>query len=103
MTQPDIKLSSTEVREHAKAVDEAARMCDEAVAGAEYIDLHDEVYGVLCSPLFLPLIQPLQDYALAEIRSGADATGHLAELLRSMADNVDLSDTDAARRFQTGT
>lgn len=99
MTQPDIKLSTDEVRRHARMVDEAAAMCQEAVGGAQYVDLHDEAYGVLCSPLFLPLVQPLQDWALRELRSGADATGHLAELLRALADNVDITDADAAARL----
>lgn len=100
MTQPDIKLSTAEVREHARMVDEAAAMCREAVAGAEYVDLHDEAYGVLCSPLFLPLIQPLQDAALSELRAGADATAHLADLLRTLADNVDITDGAAAQRLK---
>ncbi len=102
MTQPDIKLSTDEVRRHAQMVDEAAAMCQEAVGGAEYVDMHDEVYGVLCSPLFLPVIQPLQDWALREIRDGADATAHLAELLHALADNVDVTDAAAAHRLARG-
>jgi hypothetical protein len=99
MTQPDIQLSTEEVRRHARMVDEAAAMCQEAVAGAEYLDLHDEVYGILCSPLFLPIINPLQDMALTELRGGADATAHLAVLLRTLADNVDITDSEAACRI----
>ncbi len=95
----DIKLSTEEVRRHAGMVDEAAAMLQEATGGAEYIDLHDEVYGVLCSPLFLPLIEPFQDLSVQEIRNGTDATSHLAELLRTMADNVDITDSEAACRI----
>ncbi|MBE1488104.1 type VII secretion target [Plantactinospora soyae] len=99
MTAPDIKLSTEEVRSHSRMVDEAAAMCQEAVSGAQYVDMHDEVYGILCSPLFLPIIQPLQDTALTEIRNGADATAHLADLLRTLADNVDITDQAAAQRL----
>lgn len=102
MTQPDIELSTAEVRRHAQNVDQAAAMCQEAVGGAEYIDLHDEVYGQWCSPLFLPLIQPGQDWALREIRNGVDATAQLAELLRALARNVDITDGAAAQRLTEG-
>ncbi|MGI5146267.1 type VII secretion target [Plantactinospora sp. CA-294935] len=96
----DIRLPTAEVRKHAQMVDEAGRMCGEAAAGAEYVSLHDEVYGILCSPLFLPIIDPLSDHALTEIRNGADATTHLAELLRALADNVDITDGAAATRIR---
>jgi hypothetical protein len=102
MTQPDIELSTDEVRQHARMVEEAATMCREAAAGADYVDLHDEVYGVLCSPLFLPIVNPLQDIAAREIQNGAEATAHLAVLLRTMADNVDITDSEAARRLKGG-
>src|SRR3954452_6689995 len=100
MTQPDIKLDSEALRAHARAVDEAAAMCGEAAGGAAYLDLHDEVYGQWPGKLFVPLINPFQDWALREIRQGTDATSHLAELLRSVADGVDLTDSAAAQRFR---
>jgi hypothetical protein len=102
MTQPDIEVSAEAIRKHALAVDEAATMFQEAAAGAAYVDMHDEVYGVLCSPIFLPFLNPLQDNALTEMKSGADATRHLAELLRAVAADYDLTDSEAARRFQKG-
>lgn len=95
----DIKLSTEEVRRHAGMVDEAAAMLQEATAGAEYVDLHDEVYGMLCSPLILPLLNVVQDLATTEIRNGTDATTHIAGQLRIMAENVDITDSEAARRI----
>ena len=58
------------------------------------------MYGVLCSPLFVPLINPLQDWAVSDINNGAEATAHLAELLRALADNNDTTDRAAAERIQ---
>jgi hypothetical protein len=101
MTQPDIQLDTAALRAHARMVDEAADMCAEAAAGAGYIDLHDEVYGEWCGKLFVPLINPAQDWALRELRNGADATTHLAELLRAVADDADTTDSAAAQRFRS--
>ncbi|MBU2668329.1 hypothetical protein KOI35_32935 [Actinoplanes bogorensis] len=96
----DVYIDSEGVRRHASMVDEAGRMCDEATAGAQYIDLHDEVYGILCSPLVLPLVQPLQDWAISELKNGADATAHVAELLRAVAADADTTDGNAARMIK---
>ena len=100
MTQPDIELDPEMLRAHARMVEEAARMCGEAASGAAYLDLHDEVYGEWPGKLFVPLINPAQDWALREIRQGADATSHLAELVRAVADDADTADGTAARRFR---
>lgn len=100
MTQPEIKLDSEALRAHARTVDEAAAMCGEAASGAEYLDLHDEVYGAWPGPLFVPLINPAQDWALRELRQGTDAMKHLAELVRSVANGMDLTDNAAAQRFR---
>ncbi|GAA0471067.1 hypothetical protein Ade02nite_34380 [Paractinoplanes deccanensis] len=102
MTQPDIKLDAAALRAHARMVDEAGAMVGEAAAGAAHLDLHDEVYGEWPGRLFVPLINPAQDWALSEIRGGADATTHLAELLRAVADDADTTDQAAAERFRSG-
>jgi hypothetical protein len=100
MSQPDIRMDSEALRSHARMVDEAATMCDEAAAGAGYLNLHDEVYGEWCGKLFVPMINPAQDWALSELRNGADATTHLAEVLRAVADDADMTDGSSARRLR---
>jgi hypothetical protein len=102
MTQPDIRLDTEALRAHARMVDEAAAMCGEAAGGAAYLDVHDEVYGEWCGKLFVPLINPAQDWALQELRQSADATSHLAELVRAVADDADTTDSAAAPRFRDG-
>src|SRR3954451_15919018 len=100
MTQPDIMLDSDALRAHARMVDEAADMCGEATSGAAYLDLHDEVYGEWPGNLFVPLINPVQDWALPELRQGSEATSHVAELIRAVADDADTTDSAAAQRFR---
>ena len=102
MTRPDIEVTADGIRKHALTVDEAAAMLQEAASAAAYVDMHDEVYGILCSPIFLPFLNPVQENAVTEIKSGADATAHLAELLRAVAADYDLTDSEAARRFRVG-
>ena len=100
MTQPDFTLDADALRAHSRMIDEVAAMCDEAAGGAAYLDLHDEVYGQWPGKLFVPLINPVQDWALRELRQGADATSHLAQLVRSVADAAVATDSAAAQRFR---
>lgn len=99
MTNPDIRLSTDEVRRHAVMVDEVGTMIDEALAGAAYIRASNESYGQLVGPMFTHLLNPAQDFAIDQIKHAASATQALADLLREMAGNLDITDHDAARRL----
>jgi hypothetical protein len=100
MTQPDVRIDSDALRAHARMVDEAGAMCGEAAAAAGYLNLHDEVYGAWCGPLVVPLLNIAQDWAFDELRQGADATAHLADVLRAVAADADTTDGAAARRIR---
>ena len=102
MTQPDIKLDAAGLRRHAAMVDEVARMCDEATSAAAYVNGQDGAYGLLCGRLVGLYMNPLQDWALRELRAGAEATAHLAQMVRSVADDTDTTDSTVAQRFRTG-
>jgi len=99
VTNPDIRLSTGEVRRHAASVEEASRMLDEALAGASHVRASNESYGQLVGPLFTSILNPVQDHAIDEIKHAVIATQSLAELLRTMASNLDLSDQQAAHRL----
>ena len=99
MTQPNIKLSSDEVRRHARAVDETSAMLDEGLAGAAFVQASTESYGLLVGPQFTSILNPFQDHAIGELKNAVTATQALADTLRAMADDFDLSDEAAARRL----
>lgn len=100
MIFPDVQLSTAEVRQHAHMVDQAADMCRDAAAGAEHIDLHDEVYGKLYGWFIVSRMNPRQRSALAAIRNRAQATNDLADLLRVVADNLEAADRRADQRHR---
>jgi hypothetical protein len=99
MSQPDISLSSDQVRRHAGAVDETADMIDESLAGAVNARAGNDAYGLLVGPQFTSVLNPFQDHAISELRNAVTATQQLADTLRAMADDFDLSDQEAARRL----
>lgn len=102
MTNPDIRISTDEVRNHARMVDQAAAILDEAVAGAAYLRASNESYGKLVGPYFTTLLNPVQDYAIDEMRHAVSKTQQFADLLEAMAADLDATDAAAARRLEGG-
>jgi hypothetical protein len=94
---PEIDLSPDEVRRHASAVDEYGRMIDEALAAAQHVRHSNESYGRLVGPLFVGILNVVQDRAIGELQNAVSATQSLADGLRAMAANVDSADQRAAR------
>lgn len=99
MTQPDVELSSDEVRRHAGAVDEISTMIDEGLAGAAYVRAGAESYGLLVGPQLSAALSPFQDHAIGELKRAVSTTQALADTLRAVADDFDLSDGNAAHRL----
>ncbi|OJF14852.1 type VII secretion target [Couchioplanes caeruleus] len=99
MTQPDIELSSGAVRKHAGAVDGVADMLNEALAGAAYVQASAESYGKMVGGLFTGILNPFQDRSIGEMKNAVSATQGLADALRAMADDFDMTDAEAARRI----
>ena len=99
MTQPDIRLSSEEVRRHARTVDDVAAMIDEGLAGAAHVQASTESYGQLVGPLFTGVLNPFQDNAVGQLTESVSATQALADTLRAVAADFDISDETAARRL----
>lgn len=100
MSQPDIRLTSDSIRRHADAVDSVADLLREAGSAAAFVDASDDAYGILCSPLFVPRLNPLQDDAYTQYRDMEDTTRRLADLLRDVADGYDLTDELSAETFR---
>lgn len=97
MAQPELHLDVDAVTAHAREVDETADLLDQAAAAAGHLDQQDEVYGEWPSKLILPILNIAQDHATQELRTGTDATSHLADLLRALTVDLSLTDSEAAQ------
>ena len=96
MAQPELHLNVEAVSAHADTVDEVADMLDQVAAAAAHLDQQDHVYGEWPSMLILPILNVAQEHATQEMRTGTDATAHLADLLRALTVEIGLTDAEAA-------
>jgi len=96
-----IQIPPAEVREHARDVDEAARMLDEARAAASHIRINSSAYGRFVGALIADhYINPHGDDAIAAFVKAVDGLIGLADQVRGMAADVERSDNDAAVRLR---
>lgn len=96
-----IEIPPAEVRGHARDVDEAARMLDEARAAASYIRINSGAYGRFVGALIADhYINPHGDEAIAAFVKAVDGMNGLADQVRAMADDFERSDNDAAVRLR---
>lgn len=96
MAEPELHLDVDAVLSHAGKVDDLAERLNEVTAAVAHLDQQDDIYGEWPSKLILPFLNDAQGHAAHEMRSGTDATSHLADLLRALTVEIGLTDAEAA-------
>ncbi|MEU4162444.1 hypothetical protein [Actinoplanes sp. NPDC026670] len=96
MAEPEVRLDTDAVARHADEVDGIAESLSEVAAAVTHLDQQDDIYGEWPSRLILPFLNDAQEHAVHEMRTGTDATSHLADLLRALTVDIGLTDAEAA-------
>ncbi|MFG1993874.1 type VII secretion target [Actinoplanes sp. NPDC048988] len=98
MTQPDIQINSEAMRRHAGVVDETGAMIDKGAQAGAWVRASNDAYGVMFG-WFAGKLNPVQDDLVGGIKEAATAAQTLADLIRATADDMDLTDANAAHRL----
>jgi hypothetical protein len=80
------------IRTHAGRVDAVADMIYDARSAAGEVSLRGEAYGLLCSPIIVPILGTLEMAGLASIAASGVAVAATADALRAMAGSLDIVD-----------
>lgn len=78
------------MREHAKRVDQIAKDLTGALDAARTVSMFGDAYGILCSPLLVPLISIAEQGGIAALSVGHGAVEATAKGVRIMADTYDM-------------
>lgn len=101
MTQPDIEVNSAVIRRHAQVVDETSAMIDKAAQAGGWVRASNDAYGLMFG-WFAERLNPTQDGLVGGVKEAAGAAQALADLLRTTADDMDITDENAAHRLGGG-
>jgi hypothetical protein len=97
MTDVDVVVS--QIRAHAGRVEDVADHVDTARSAASQVSMAGEAYGMLCSPLLVPILGALEGAGIAGISAGAAAVDGTAMALRTMATSLEVVDDIASNRI----
>ena len=98
MTQPGIQINSEAMRRHARVVDETSTMIDAGAQAGAWVRASNDAYGLMFG-WFAARLNPTQDDLVGGIKEAATAAQTLADLLRATADDMDITDENAAHRL----
>jgi hypothetical protein len=95
----DLDVVISEIQAHAGRVENVSGDVDTARSAASQVSMSGEAYGILCSPLLVPLLGALEEAGVAGIAASASAVDGTALALRTMAKSLDVVDEIASNRI----
>jgi hypothetical protein len=98
MSEIDVVVS--QIRAHAGRVEDVGSDVDTAQSAASQVSMTSEAYGMLCSPLLVPILGALEGAGIAGIAASAKAVDGTALALRAMANSLEVVDEIASNRAQ---
>lgn len=98
MTVVDVDISG--IRAHADRVEDVGGRVDLARRAAGQVSMTGEAYGVLCSPLLVPVLGALEASGIAGMATIAAAVDGTATALRTTANSLQMVDEVAAGSVQ---
>jgi hypothetical protein len=101
----DIRIVTDGLRKHAGRVEGVSQELDVARSAAAQVSMQGEAYGVLCSPVLVPILGALEAAGIAAISAAAVAVDATAMALRTTASGLDAADglsRNLAQRAEEG-
>jgi hypothetical protein len=72
-----------ELATHAKAVEQVGKTLGQALSAAEQVTMGVQAYGMICGPLFVPIVLAVSAPGLATLSLASEAMGTVAGAVNS--------------------
>ncbi|MFF1607763.1 type VII secretion target [Amycolatopsis sp. NPDC058278] len=86
MTGEGYQVHPDELAKHAKAVDQVSRTLGQALSAAEQVTMGVEAYGLICGPLFVPMVLTVSAPGLLALGAAKEAMGSVSEAVDQAAE-----------------
>ncbi|WP_020661212.1 type VII secretion target [Amycolatopsis benzoatilytica] len=71
-----------ELATHAKAVEQVGKTLGQALSAAEQVTMGVQAYGMICGPLFVPIVLGVSAPGLATLGLAAEAMGTVSDAVK---------------------
>lgn len=95
-----IDIVTEGLRRHAGRVEEVGDQVSNARSAAGQVSMQADAYGLLCSPILVPVLGVLEGAGILAMTAAASALDATGGALRALATSLDVVDEIASRRVE---
>jgi len=95
------QVSTAELAQHVTAVQQVATTLGQAVSAAQQVTVGVQAYGMICGPLFVPIVMAVSAPGLITLGLAQQAVNSIAENVRKTATSYDTVEQSNATSFNT--
>jgi uncharacterized protein YukE len=93
------QVTASELQSHVAAVQKAADAMGQAMDAAQQVTVGVQAYGMICGPLFVPIVMAVSAPGLLTLRAAQEALTDVANEVKATAEHYDAVDQKVASSF----
>ncbi|MEO6086662.1 MAG: type VII secretion target [Umezawaea sp.] len=93
------QVTASELQSHVAAVQKAADAMGQAMDAAQQVTMGVQAYGMICGPLFVPIVMAVSAPGLLTLRAAQEALTDMANEVKATAEHYDTVDQKVAGSF----
>ncbi|MFD2415245.1 type VII secretion target [Amycolatopsis pigmentata] len=83
------QVRTTDLTTHAKAVDQVGATLGQALSAAEQVTMGVEAYGLICGPLFVPMVMAVSAPGLVTLGLAKEAVTSVSQAVTKTAESYE--------------
>ncbi|MET8763152.1 hypothetical protein [Lentzea sp. NPDC004782] len=99
MADGGYQVVTTELHDHVASVRRVAETIGQALEAAQSVTMGVQAYGLICGPLFVPIVMAVSAPGLLTLKVAQEAVGAMAGEVKATADHYQSIEQGTARSF----
>lgn len=91
------QVKTSELATHAKAVDQVGATLGQALSAAEQVTMDVQAYGLICGPLFVPMVLAVSTPGLVALGLAKDAVSSVSQAVTKTAESYENAERSHAK------
>jgi len=93
------QVTPSELHNHVSSVQRVAETLGQAMDAAQQVTVGVQAYGMICGPLFVPIVMAVSAPGLLTLRAAQQAITEMANEVKATAEQYDTVDQNTAGSF----
>ncbi|KAA2265094.1 hypothetical protein F0L68_05385 [Solihabitans fulvus] len=101
MTDGGYQVSTGQLQSHATSVQQVAATLGQALSAAQQVALSTQAYGMICGPLFVPIVMAVSAPGVAALQLAQQSINSVADEVKNTAAHYETVDQSNSASFTT--